>query len=121
MKKTSVKYTRINSEIQKELSLIIRESKDPRIHPMTSVVSVDVTTDLKSCKVYISVLGSDEDRERTAEGLKSASGFIRRELARRMDLRNTPELKFITDTSIEDAINMIRLIDDVNKKDNENR
>lgn len=121
MKKNSVKYTRINSEIQKELSLIIRESKDPRIHPLTSVVSVDVTTDLKACKVYISVMGGDEDRRKTAEGLKSAGGYIRRELARRLDLRNTPELEFITDTSIEDAVNMIQLIDAVNRKDNENR
>ena len=115
MRKNSTKNLRINGEVQKELSQIIRESKDPRIHPLTSVLEVDVATDLKTCKVYISVMGNDEDRIKTKEGLKSASGFIRRELARRLNLRNTPELTFIVDNSIENAMNMIKLIDDVNK------
>ena len=115
MKKNSIKNVRINSEVQKELSRIIRESKDPRIHPFTSVLSVEVATDLKTCKAYISVLGTDEDRKRTAEGLKSASGFISRELARRLNMSNTPQITFIMDTSIEDAIKMTQLIDEVNK------
>ncbi|MGI6072084.1 MAG: 30S ribosome-binding factor RbfA [Lachnospiraceae bacterium] len=118
MKKHSVKSIRINGEVQKELSAIIRESKDPRIHPMTSVVMADVATDLRTCKAYISVLGDDKDRSRTEEGLKSAAGFIRKELARRLNLRNTPELTFIMDTSIEDAIRMTRLIDEVIKNEN---
>ena len=116
MKKNSTKNLRINGEVQKELSQIIRDSKDPRIHPFTSVLDAAVSTDLKTCKVYISVLGDDEDRKNTEEGLKSASGFIRKELARRLNLRNTPELIFILDNSIEDAMNMIKLIDDVNRK-----
>ena len=116
MKKNSIKNIRINGEVQKELSQIIRESKDPRIHPMTSVVLVEVATDLKTCKAYISVLGDDEDRKKTGEGLKSAAGFIRHELARRLNMRNTPEITFIMDTSIEDAIRMTTLIDEVNKK-----
>ena len=98
----------------RELSQIIRESKDPRIHPFTSIVTVDVATDLKTCKVYVSVLGSDEDRRNTKEGLKSAEGFMRRELAHRLNLRNTPELHFIMDTSIEDAMEMMKKIDEVN-------
>lgn len=113
MRKNSVKNIRINSEVMKELSQIIRETKDPRIHPMTSIVAVDVATDLKTCKVFVSVLGNEEDRENTAKGLKSAEGFIRRELAHRLNMRNTPELTFIMDTSIEDAMAMMKKIDEV--------
>lgn len=117
MKKNSIKNVRINSEVQKELSRIIRESKDPRIHPFTSVLAVEVATDLKTCRVYVSVLGTDEDRKKTAEGLKNASGYMRRELAHSLNLRNTPELTFITDTSIEDGMRMMKLIDEVNGND----
>ena len=83
-------------EVQRELSEIIRSGiKDPRIHPMTSVVAVEVTPDLKYCKAYISVLGRQEAAKATVEGLRSASSYVRRELARRVNLRNTPEIKFI--------------------------
>ena len=116
MRKNSIKNTRINMEVQRELSEIIRSGiKDPRIHPMTSVVSADVTPDLKYCKVYISVLGDENAQKSTMEGLKSAEGFVRRELARRVNLRNTPELKFILDQSIEYGVNMSHLIDQVTK------
>ena len=116
MRKNSIKNTRINSEVQRELSSIIsREIKDPRIHPMTTVVSVEVTPDLKYCKAYISVLGSEEAGKYTIKGLKSAEGYIRRELARRVNLRNTPEIKFILDQSIEYGVNMSKLIDEVTK------
>ena len=95
MKKNSIKYSRINGEVQRELSRIIsREIKDPRIHPMTSVVSVEVTPDLKFAKVYVSVLGDEMDRENTREGLASASSHIRSQLAKSLNLRNTPELHF---------------------------
>ena len=104
----------------RELSEIIRESKDPRIHPFTSIVTVDVATDLKTCKVYVSVLGTDEDRQKTKEGLKSAEGFMRRELAHRLNLRNTPEIRFIIDQSIEYGVNMSKKIDDVMARDNAN-
>ena len=89
--------------------------KDPRIHSMTSVVSAEVTPDLKYCKVYISVLGDADAQKATMEGLKSAEGFVRRELARRVNLRNTPEIKFILDQSIEYGVNMSHLIDQVTK------
>lgn len=117
MRKNSIKNQRINNEVQRELSSIIREVKDPRIHPLCSVMAVDVATDLKTCKVYVSVIGSGEEREATALGLKSAAGFIRRELAHRLNLRNTPELRFIMDTSIEDAMDMMKKIDEVTKQD----
>lgn len=116
MRKNSIKNIRINGEVMKELSQIIRETKDPRIHPMTSIVAVDVATDLKTCKAYVSVLGSKEDRDSTIAGLKNAEGFIRRELAHRLNLRNTPQITFIMDTSIEDAMAMMKKIDEVNNK-----
>ena len=122
MRKNSIKNTRINGEVQKELSTIIRnEIKDPRIHPMTSVMAVEVAPDLKTCKVYISVLGEKEAKEATIKGLKSAEGYIRRQLARNLNLRNTPEIRFILDESIEYGVNMSKLIDDVTKKDNSHR
>ena len=122
MRKNSIKNTRINGEVQKELSAIIRnEIKDPRIHPMTSVMAVEVAPDLKTCKAYISVLGEKEAKEATIKGLKSAEGYIRRQLARNLNLRNTPEIRFILDESIEYGVNMSKLIDDVTKKDNSHR
>ena len=116
MRKNSIKNTRINMEVQRELSEIIRGGiKDPRIHPMTSVIAVEVTPDLKYCKAYISVLGNEDAGKATIEGLKSAEGYVRRELARRVNLRNTPQIKFILDQSIEYGVNMSRLIDEVTK------
>ena len=116
MRKNSIKNTRINMEVQRELSEIIRGGiKDPRIHPMTSVISVEVTPDLKYCKAYISVLGNEGAGKATIEGLKSAEGYVRRELARRVNLRNTPQIKFILDQSIEYGVNMSHLIDEVTK------
>ena len=83
---------------------------------MTSVTQVMVTPDLKECKAYISVLGDEEAQADTLAGLKSASGYIRRELARSINLRNTPEISFCMDQSIEYAINMSKKIDDVIKE-----
>ena len=119
MRKNSVKNTRINGEVLKELSNIIRsEIKDPRINPMTSVVAVEVAPDLKTCKAYISVLGDKKSQKDTITGLKSAEGYIGRQLARTVNLRNTPEIRFILDQSIEYGINMSKLIDEVTEHDN---
>ena len=116
MRKNSIKNTRINGEVQKELSNIIRnEIKDPRIHPMTSVVAVEVTPDLKYCKAYISVLGDEQAQKDTVDGLKSAVPYIRRQLAHSVNLRNTPEIRFILDHFIEDGVHMSHLIDEVTK------
>ncbi|MCI8743581.1 MAG: 30S ribosome-binding factor RbfA [Lachnospiraceae bacterium] len=117
MRKNSIKNTRINMEVQRELSDIIRtEIKDPRVtRAMTSIVSVEVTPDLKYCKVYVSVLGNAEAAQAAIAGLKSAVGYIRRELAHRINLRNTPELLFVLDQSIEYGVHMSRLIDQVTK------
>ena len=114
MRKNSIKNTRINGEVQKELSVIIRdEIKDPRISPWTSVVDVQVAPDLKTCKVWISVLGGEQERENTGKGLKSAAPYIRRELAHRLNLRNTPEINFVMDQSIEYGVSMTHKIDEV--------
>lgn len=116
MRKNSIKNTRINGEVHRELSNIIRgEIKDPRINPMTSVVAVEVAPDLKTCKAYISVLGDEESQKDTLKGLRSAEGYIRRELARNINLRNTPEITFILDQSIEYGVKMSKMIDDVTK------
>ena len=114
MRKNSVKNRRINDEVMKALSEIIRgDLKDPRISPLTSVVAVNVAPDLKTCKAWISVYGDADAGRRTMEGIRSASGFIRGELARRVNLRNTPELTFLFDDSIAYGVEMSRRIDDV--------
>ncbi|HIS07988.1 MAG TPA: 30S ribosome-binding factor RbfA [Candidatus Choladocola avistercoris] len=116
MRKNSIKNTRINGEVQKVLAGIIRgEIKDPRIHPMTSVVAVEVAPDLKTCKVYVSVLGDEKAREDTLKGLRSAEGYIRRQLAHELNLRNTPEITFIMDQSIAYGVSMSKLIDEVTR------
>ena len=122
MRKNSIKNTRINGEVLRELSNIIRgEIKDPRINPLTSVVAVEVAPDLKTCKAYISVLGDEASQADTLKGLKSAEGFIRMKLAKSINLRNTPEIKFVLDQSIEYGVNMSRMIDEMNRKDAENK
>lgn len=114
MKKNSIKYSRMNGEVQRELSRIISQDiKDPRIHPMTSVVSVEVTPDLKFAKVFVSVLGNEEDRQKTQAGLKSATSHIRSRLAKSLNLRNTPELTFVIDDSIEYGVTMSKRIDEL--------
>jgi len=114
MRKNSVKNTRVNGEVQRVLAEIIRgEIKDPRISPLTSVVAVEVAPDLKSCKAWISVLGGDEARKETLDGLKSAEGFIRKQLAKTINLRNTPEITFVMDQSIEYGVNMSHKIDEI--------
>ena len=114
MRKNSIKNVRINAEVQRELSNIIRnEVKDPRIHMLTSVVSVIGAPDRKTCKAYISVLGSTEEGEATVAGQKSAEGFIRSQLAKNLNLRNTPQIQFILDQSIEYGVNMTRKIEEL--------
>ena len=116
MRKNSVKNTRINTEVQKVLAETIRgEIKDPRIAPLTSVVAVEVSPDLKTCKAYISVLGDEKAQQDTIRGLQSAEGYIRRELARTINMRNTPEIRFIVDQSIEYGVNISKKIDEVTR------
>ena len=116
MRKNSVKNTRVNGEVMRVLADIIRgDIKDPRIGMLTSVVNVEVAPDLKTCKAWISVLGDEEAVKDTLEGLNSAKSYIRRELARRINLRNTPDITFVMDQSIAYGVKMSKLIEDVNE------
>lgn len=116
MRKNSIKNTRVNAEVQKELSNILRGGiKDPRVAPMTSVVAVEVAPDLKTCKAYISVFGDEKAQKDTIKGLQNAEGYIRRELARTVNMRNTPEIVFILDQSIAYGVDMSRKIDELTK------
>ena len=116
MRKNSIKNTRVNGEVMRELSNIIRGGiKDPRVAPMTSVVAVEVAPDLKTCKAYISVFGDEKELTDTVKGLQSAEGFIRRELARKLNMRNTPQIQFVMDQSIAYGVAMSKKIDDVTK------
>ena len=118
MRKNSVKNRKINDEVRRVLAQIISGGiKDPRVSPMPRVLAVEVAPDLKTCKVWVSVYGDDQKKKDTMEGLKSASGFIRGELARKVNLRNTPQLQFILDDSIAYGVEMSRRIDEVLAED----
>ena len=119
MRKFSQKNLRVNGAVTRALTSIIRDVKDPRVGIMTSVTDAIVAPDLKTCKVYISVLGDEDTVRETMEGLNSAKGFIRRELAHRLNLRNTPELTFVMDQSIGRGVEMSKLIDEVIRHDEE--
>ena len=119
MRKRSPKNLRVSQEVARELSVIIRGLKDPRIGLMTSVMDAEVAPDLKTCKVSVSVLGTEEEKAETMKGLESSRGFIRHELARILNLRNTPELSFTLDESIAYGVRMSKLIDDVISRDEE--
>lgn len=92
---------RVSEEVKREMAAVIRELKDPRLPNMVSVMNVKVTKDLKFAKAYISVMGDEKTKKDALLALKSASGFIRREISRRLNLRNTPEFTFVLDDSIE--------------------
>ncbi|WP_251390002.1 30S ribosome-binding factor RbfA [Mediterraneibacter agrestimuris] len=116
MRKNSIKNTRVNAEVQRELSNILRGGiKDPRVAPMTSVIAVEVAPDLKTCKAYISVFGDEKVQADTVKGLQNAEGYIRHELARTLNMRNTPEIKFVLDQSIEYGVNMSKKIDELTR------
>ncbi|MEE1225419.1 MAG: 30S ribosome-binding factor RbfA [Clostridia bacterium] len=101
---------KINEEVRRELAQILRTLKDSRIPMMTSVVSVSVTNDLRYAKAYISVMGDAEVQKKAMEGLKSAAGYIRREIGRKIDLRYTPEFIFELDHSIEHGAHIEELL-----------
>lgn len=110
------RINRISEEVRRVVSdLLLSEIKDPRISGMPSVNRVNVTKDLKFAKIYVSVLGNEEEKANTIKGLESAKGFIRKEIGRRIDLRHVPEPLFFLDETIEQAIHMSKLIDEVNK------
>ena len=120
MRNNSIKNTRINEAVRQELSMLIsREVKDPRVDMMATVTRAIVATDLKTCKVYISVYGDEQKKEETMAGLKSSEGFLRRMLAKNLNLRNTPELFFILDESLDYAMYMSGKIDALSREEQE--
>ena len=107
---------RINDEMQKELSVLMREIKDPRVSgSMLSITAAQVTPDMQYATVYFSIL--DGDPKETKKGLDSAKGFIRREIAQRMNLRNTPEFNFVFDNSIRYGAHISKLLEDIKSAD----
>lgn len=100
---------RINEEIQRELSSLIPNVKDPRVSGMISVTAVDTTPDLRYAKIYISVLDKG-DCAQVLKGLKSAAGYLRRELGRMLQLRYTPELTFVLDDSIDQGAHILEML-----------
>ena len=102
---------RINEEIQRELSALIRTVKDPRVHGLVSLTAVETTPDLRYAKVYVSVLDSSDVKE-VVKGLISASGYLRRELGRALSLRYTPELQFVADDSIHQGAHILSMLRD---------
>jgi ribosome-binding factor A len=118
MKKNSNRMVRINDEIMKELSNILRSDlKDPRIGIVTSVSKVDTTNDLKYCKVYISILGDDEKRKEVMDVIKGASGYIRSLIARRINLRITPEFTFKLDDSLDYSFKIDKILKDIHESE----
>jgi ribosome-binding factor A len=109
------RINKINEEVRRELASVIRELKDSRIPMMTSVVAVHVTNDLSYAKCYISVMGDEEVQKNALLGLKSAAGFIRREVGRRINLRHTPQFIFEIDHSIEHGAYINQMLSDLNK------
>ena len=105
---------RIKQEVKREMSSIVRELKDPRISPMTSIVAADVSRDLKYAKIYVSVMGTDEEKRATMDALKSATGFIKREIGSRLDLRCVPQPTFVLDSTIDYGIHINELIHKIN-------
>lgn len=110
----SNRINRINEEIQKELSSLLRTLKDPRVQGgMVTVTHVDTTTDLRWCRVFVSVLDKTREKD-VVKGLKSAAGYLRRELGAAIKLRYTPELQFVADDSIEYGAHILEMLRDPN-------
>ncbi|HLR21414.1 MAG TPA: 30S ribosome-binding factor RbfA [Tissierellaceae bacterium] len=120
MKKKRI--NRISEEVKKVVSLLLVNGlKDPRINSMTTITDVEVTNDLSYANIYVSVLGDEKDKKDSIEGLRNAKGFIRNEIAKKVDLRHIPEPVFHLDESLERALHITELIDKVNKEDRESR
>ncbi len=107
---------RISEEVQRELASLLREVKDPRVSGLISITNVDVTPDLRFAKVYVSVLEADRAKD-TMKGLKSAGGYLRRELGARLNLRHTPQLDFVLDDSIAYGAHMYELLSKLERQE----
>lgn len=107
---------RINDQLREEISdLVLRELKDPRISGLVSITEVDVAPDLSHAKVFVSVLGSDEERASTMRALAAGAQFVRRALRRRLTIRRVPELEFLADDSLAHGARILSLLDETHK------
>ncbi|HIQ58273.1 MAG TPA: 30S ribosome-binding factor RbfA [Candidatus Merdivicinus intestinavium] len=113
----SFKIGRLSEDIKRELSLLIRELKDPRISKMLSIVRCEVSGDLSHCKVNVSALEGEAATKESIKGLNSASGFLRRELSNRLHLRKCPELHFIADGSIAYSAKINQILHDLDEEE----
>ena len=115
---SAIRSDRLNEELKKTISEIVRELKDPRVSGvMLSVVRVEVTNDLSYCTVYVSAMEGMDAAKNAVKGLKSAAGFVRRELGARLKLRHVPELIFKATDSIEYGANIARILHDLEKEE----
>lgn len=112
----SVRGEKINNELKKELSVLIRDIKDPRVPSLCSVIKCEVTKDLKFAKVYVSVMGSEKQKTDAIKGLKNAASYLRREVSRNLKLRATPELNFVLDNSIEYGSHIMDVIKSISSE-----
>ncbi|MSP78638.1 MAG: 30S ribosome-binding factor RbfA [Dehalococcoidia bacterium] len=113
---------RVNSLLREELSLLIqREMNDPRVGTLVSITAVETSADLQTARVFVSVFGGKEDRDPVMKALTAASGFLRKKLRDRLEMRQVPELHFTVDTSIEEGQRLLTLIDQVTATDEKTR
>ena len=113
-KKNNYHIGRVNEEIAREMTEILRTVKDARVSDsFVSILRADTAADLKNANIHYSVLGTDEEKAEVKKGLKSAEGYIRRELARRLNLRATPELNFVYDDSIAHGAHIAKILEDL--------
>ena len=113
------KLGRVTSDIERELSALLREVKDPRVSELISIVKVNVSGDLSYATVYVSAIEGSEKTKESVKGLKSAAGFLRRELGKRLSLRKIPELRFVADDSIIKSAEISRIIDSFETEEKE--
>ncbi len=110
---------RVSEDIKREIASIMRELKDPRIQGMLTVVNVEVSSDASFAKVYVSAMEGIETAQLAVKGLTCATGYIRREVGKRLRLRKTPELKFVADDSIEKGMGIAKIIGDIVSDEND--
>ena len=109
---------RINDQLREEISELLRyEVKDPRVGGLVSITEVHVSPDLRNAKVYVSVLGSDDEKRSTLEALSAAARFLQRELGKRLSIRRTPKLTFVADETLEEGSRILTLLDEAAERD----
>jgi ribosome-binding factor A len=116
---SSRRIARLNDAFREEISdLLRRQAKDPRLAFFITITRVEISADISHAKVFVSVMGSEEDRETALRGLEAASSFLRRQIGHRLSLRRSPELSFRRDDSMEQGAHVLELLDEVSEQEN---